>query len=717
MFIEMSYFQYWKKLFRPTIDIRNFLSAFFYYIAKSITISKIRSHGRLIASSFDLCAVAIAWLFAYWVLIDTMASMTITSLDKTKSILSVSYFWEPVFSNLLWILPCQFILFRFFGLYRGFWRFASVQDLRKILYVSLLGGFIAWLVLRMNTEMMFSVSISNSAYLKTSHLVFLPKHIFSLLYSFFLVALLSSARLSVRFAKNYKQLYGDYQRVIIIGAGNAGEGLVRDLLRDESQRYKPVAFLDDDPAKLGREIHNVRVIGTIVELPKFIEKYDIDLVLIAIPSASSASMRSVFEVCGKSKIRCYTLPGLKDLANGRVSINILRSVSLEDLLGRYPVTCQWSSIQAHLKNKTILVTGGGGSIGSELCRQIISLGNNTRLIIMDSNEYNLYSIDMELRQKFPSYELHPILLNVTDRIGLQSIFQEYQPHLVFHAAAYKHVPMLENQPRVAIFNNIVGTATVAEEALKSGVETFILISSDKAVNPTNVMGATKRAAEYFCQSLNNESGKTNFITVRFGNVLDSAGSVIPLFRKQIESGGPVTVTHPEIIRFFMTIPEASQLILQAAFLGQGGETFVLDMGDPIKISYLAEQMIKLAGKTVDKDIKIVYTGLRPGEKLYEECFYSDEMLQPTVNAKILKAQSKKRDFSEIQDNYKQIEDICIQWNDENYLALLRKLVPEYNPAPSSNNFSQKKVKDKTARIPTKTKGQMPALGLYSENLQ
>lgn len=631
-----------------SIYIKNLLSFFFYHFAKLITTEKIRAQGRVIASAYDLCSVMVAWLLAYWILIDTMGNISLDNIAQ----------------NLLWILPLQFLLFRLFGLYRGFWRFASVQDLWKILYVSMLGGMLVWMGLH-------------------EHLTLIPKHVIALLYSIFLVGFLSSARLLVRFSKDYKRFYDDCQRVIIIGAGNAGEGLVRDLLRDNTHRYKPVVFLDDDARKFGREIHGVRVSGTIADLPKFIKKFDINLVFIAIPSASSSSMRSVVDSCEKAKVACYTLPGIKDLANGRVSINILRSISLEDLVGRYPVTCQWESIKDNLKNKTVMITGGGGSIGSEICRQIAALGNLAQLVIIDSNEYNLYAIDIELRQRFPFSKFDTILLSVTDRVGMQAALAQYRPHMVFHAAAYKHVPLLEHQPRVAMFNNIIGTRVMAEEAVKAGVDIVVLISSDKAVNPTNIMGATKRASEYFCLNLNDEAHNTKFITVRFGNVLDSAGSVIPLFRKQIEAGGPVTVTHPEITRFFMTIPEASQLILQAAFLGQGGEIFVLDMGDPIKIRYLAEQMIKLAGKTIDRDIKIVYTGLRPGEKLFEECFYPDEMLQPTISAKILRAQSQKRDFMEIQNIVEQIEISCqlLNIDQRDLILLLKMLVPEYQSMP------------------------------------
>lgn len=645
---------------------KDFLSKFFFYFSQSTLAFKMRLRGRVIASIYDLFSVVLAWTLVNGILVDAM-----------KGVVSISF--TTIGLDLFWILPIQFLLFRYFGLYRGFWRFASIQDLRKLVFVSILGGLVIFFIL-------FVTEIANNSRV-------LPSYSVTILYTLFLIIFLSAARFFVRFAKDYKHQYKDCQRVIIVGAGNAGEGLARDLLRDVSHTYKPVAFVDDDLLKRGREIHNIRVVGIIAELPKLITQYEIDLVLIAIPSASSASMRSVVNMCEKANIRCYTLPGIKDLANGHVSINVLRRISLEDLLGRYPVPCQWASIKTHLQNKTILITGGGGSIGSELCRQIVSLGNITQLIIVDNNEYNLYSIDMELRQKYPSYVFHSVLLSITDQIGIQALLKKYRPELIFHAAAYKHVPLLENQLRVAIFNNIIGTSILAQEALKSGVETFVLISSDKAVNPTNIMGATKRAAEYFCQNLNDTYQKTKFITVRFGNVLDSAGSVIPLFRKQIESGGPITVTHPEITRFFMTIPEASQLILQAAFLGEGGEIFVLDMGDPIKIRYLAEQMIKLSGKHVDQDIQIIYTGLRPGEKLYEECFYSNETLQPTSNAKILRARSSQREFSEIQMICEQLAAAChiIEIEYDKMMALLKKLVPEYqvNIPDNTLNHSHK----------------------------
>ncbi|OGT37957.1 MAG: hypothetical protein A3F11_03020 [Gammaproteobacteria bacterium RIFCSPHIGHO2_12_FULL_37_14] len=668
---------HWEKIasfINGSLAVKKWPSAFLYYFSQSMLATKIRHYGRAVASSYDFCAVIIAWSLAFWVFSDATLNMMImaNNIQDAEKYLIVKQYWKEVIYNLFWVSLLQLSLFRYFGLYRGFWRFSSIQDLKKIVHVSIVGSLITGTILRISP-------IFNSHILAISSSHTMAVFIITLVYCTFLVIFLSFGRFSVRLAKDYKKLYSDFQRVIIVGAGNAGESLVRDLLRDRSHFYKPVAFIDDDLCKQGREIHGVRVLGPTVRLPLLIEKYKIDLVFIAIPSASSANMRSVVEVCEKSNVPCFTLPGIKDLANGRVSINVLRRISLEDLLGRYPATCQWDLIEDSLRDKTILVTGGGGSIGSELCRQIASLSNTTRLVVMDSNEYNLYAIETELRQRFPSYAFHSVLLSVADRVGVQALLREYRPHLVLHAAAYKHVPLLEHQPRIAIHNNIVGTLILAEEAAREGVEKFILISSDKAVNPTNIMGATKRGAEYFCQNFSAYATKTQFITVRFGNVLDSAGSVVPLFRRQIESDSCVTVTHPEITRFFMTITEASQLILQATFLGCGGEIFVLDMGEPVKIRYLAEQMIKLAGKVVDQDIKIIYTGLRPGEKLYEECFYSDEFLQPTIHTKILKAQSHGRDFCEVRNICYQLEELCKipDTSYENFICVLQELVPEY----------------------------------------
>lgn len=603
----------------------------------------LKRRNRLIAVCFDIAMIPSAWFGAY-LLFYNLHNIPKQILEEAS----------------LFIIPAIFFqtaMFWFFGLYRGVWRFASIPDLMRIAKAVLAGTsgiLLLFLLVKSYTEM--------------------PR-VIPVLYGLLLGTGLAGARASFRWLKDYRNLFHDSQRVLVVGAGYAGEGLVRDLLRHENHLYQPIILVDDNPTKVGREIHGLRVAGLIEKIPKLVEQYKIDLILIAIPSASSAEMRRIVDYCEQTKIPFRTLPGLSDLATGRVDIKLLRNVSLEDLLGRDQVQLDWLSIGKELQSKVILVSGGGGSIGSELCWQIAHL-NPKQLIIVDNTEFNLYSIDMKLKNKFPHLCFKSLLIDVTDKKGIKQLFDSYLPDVVFHAAAYKHVPLLEKQGRVAMHNNVIGTQILAETAVDYQIDKFVLISTDKAVNPTNLMGATKRVAEMICQSLH-LSSKTKFMTVRFGNVLDSAGSVVPLFRQQIQEGGPLTVTHAEITRYFMSIPEASQLIVQAALLGMGGEIFVLDMGEPIKIRYLAEQMIKLAGKTLGKDIDIVYTGLRPGEKLYEELFYSNEKLKPTRFNKIMLGNANKVDAVLLKDLLHKIEKAYHACDNEVLYELLYQLVPEY----------------------------------------
>jgi len=382
------------------------------------------------------------------------------------------------------------------------------------------------------------------------------------------------------------------------------------------------------------------------------------------------------DLCETANIPFRTLPGINDLTAGRISVKALREVSIDDLLGRDQVNLNWKKISEGISNKTILISGGGGSIGAEISRQVAQLGPE-KLVIVDNNELNLYEIEMQLKQGYKNLKFTCALVDITDVDGITHVMSQHKPDVVFHAAAYKHVPMLESQVRVAIKNNLHGTQIMAEAADKFKVKQFILISTDKVVNPTNVMGASKRIAEIFCQNFNRFS-TTNFITVRFGNVLGSTGSVVPLFQKQLEQGGPLTVTHSEVTRYFMTLSEASQLILQACVMGEGGEIFVLDMGEPIKIRYLAEQMIRLSGNTAGEDIDIVYTGLRPGEKLKEELFYENERLSSTSHQKILRAYFREIDWQQLLIKLQEINQACKNCNDTRLSALLRQMVPEYD---------------------------------------
>jgi len=419
---------------------------------------------------------------------------------------------------------------------------------------------------------------------------------------------------------------------------------VRDLLRVRDAKFVPFAMVDDDPGKRGSEIHGVRVRGGCDQIPALVESLDLDIILIALPSADDREMRRIVGICETVGVPFLTLPSVQEMLSDQI-FGHLREVSIEDLLGRTPVQLDRKAVSTKMRGARILVTGGGGSIGSELCLQIARF-EPSELMIFEQCEFNLYRIERSLHQKYPGLKLRAFLGDVTDAAAVRRALTESLPDLIFHAAAYKHVPLLQGQIRQAVRNNVLGTRVVAEAAMAQGVKGFVLISTDKAVRPTNVMGATKRAAEKLVQSLDGEGG-TRFITVRFGNVLDSAGSVVPLFREQIRLGGPVTVTHPEVTRYFMTIPEACQLIMEAAAVGKGGEIFVLDMGEPILIRYLAEQMIRLSGKRVDQDICIDFVGLRPGEKLTEELFLEDERPMPTPHDKLLLAKSVDLNLGEI----------------------------------------------------------------------
>jgi FlaA1/EpsC-like NDP-sugar epimerase len=438
----------------------------------------------------------------------------------------------------------------------------------------------------------------------------------------------------------------------------------------------PVIFADDQPGKYRREIRGIRVAGQVEQLPELIRQWDIEVVLIAVPSASDVQMRRIVEICERCDVPFQTLPSVKELLSGAVTNANLRNVSIMDILGRDPVRLDWQRIKSSLNDKTILVTGGGGSIGSELCKQLAKL-QPRKLIVFDQCEFNLYKIDADLARLNSAFEHVAILGDVVDSLAVQQLINNQKPDVIFHAAAYKHVPLLEGQVREAVHNNLIGTKIVAEAAIAGGVERFVLISTDKAVNPSNVMGATKRAAEILCQNLN-QSGATRFMTVRFGNVLDSAGSVVPLFREQIRNGGPVTVTHPDITRYFMTIPEACQLIMQAETVGEGGEVFVLDMGEPVKIVYLAEQMIRLSGKVPGKDIAIEFVGLRPGEKLYEELFHDEEQLIKTGFSKLSLAKARVYNNDLWLKQIQALAIACQGQDQQSILNLLKNLVPEFS---------------------------------------
>ena len=541
---------------------------------------------------------------------------------------------SPIYRAQIWrllpfLLPGKILIFFFFGLYRGMWRYTSLNDLWRLLEATLLSMLLY---------------IAATLYFFGFHGI--PRSVFFL--DAILTLLMSGGlRLGIRLAYvvtyNSDNLWplrlssllnhrATGKSILILGAGGAGEKMLREIFDNPHLNYRVVGFLDDDRSKWGRTMHGYKIFGGVEILPKIIDHEHLDEVLIAMPCATGPQMQRIIEICKGCQVRYRTLPEIGAIIDGKVSIKSLRDVRYEDLLRRQPVSLDTTEIRRYLQGKRVLVTGAGGSIGSELCRQIIRF-DPEELILVDASEANLFNIQMELRHElnFPSHRC--ILSRVQDQPLMEAVFRSYQPQLIFHAAAYKHVPLLENNPWEAISNNVLGSQVVTELALKYQVERFVLVSTDKAVRPVNVMGASKRLAELILQS--RQSNGVRFIAVRFGNVIGSSGSVLPLFRRQLEHGGPITVTHPEVTRYFMTIPEAAQLILQAGGLGQGGEIFILEMGTPVKIARMAEELVRLSGKEPGKDVEIIFTGLREGEKLYEELITHGEDIVDTEHKKIM----------------------------------------------------------------------------------
>lgn len=468
----------------------------------------------------------------------------------------------------------------------------------------------------------------------------------------------------------------DISRVLIIGAGCAGEMVVKELEKNPQLNKKAVAIIDDDITRIGDQVSGVDIVGTRNSILKIVKLYKIDEIIFSIANISKKGKKEIIDICKNTNCKIKTIPGIYEIIDGKVDIKQVRDVDIEDLLGREPIEVEFNLMGSYIQDSTILVTGAGGSIGSELCRQIANI-RPKKLIMLDNYENNLYSIQQELIRKYgDSIKMIAVVASIREQKRMEKIFDKYRPEVVFHAAAHKHVPLMENSPGEAIKNNIFGTLNVAMLSSKYNVKRFLLISTDKAVNPTNVMGATKRAAEMIIQSLNEES-KTEFVAVRFGNVLGSNGSVIPLFKKQIEEGGPVTVTHPKIIRYFMTIEEAVGLVIQAGGMAKGGEIFVLDMGEPVKILDLAKNLIRLSGFEPDVDIKIVFTGLRPGEKLYEELLMSEEGLLDTKHKKIFIGRPIDFDKNDLQKYLIELRDIVLEEDDELMEQAMKNLVPTF----------------------------------------
>ncbi|HIJ89671.1 MAG: polysaccharide biosynthesis protein [Desulfobulbaceae bacterium] len=582
-------------------------------------------------------------------------------------------------SVLYFLLPAKLLLFHFFGLYRGMWRYTSLSDLVNILKACVVAGF-----------MTLSAILLLNRFSGFSRAVFVLDALLTFL---FIAGFRIGLRISCQSAFCLPFLQDDAckrqrrRRLLIIGAGDAAEKITREISSNQALPYMVVGFLDDHAAKIGQQIHGIPVLGPIADISEFVFKTKAQEVLIAIPSANRDQMQRFVELCRTCEIPFKTLPGLGEMISDRVSIKTIRDVSYKDLLGRPPVRLELDQIGKIMAANTVLVTGAGGSIGSELCRQIVRFHPAT-LILMDASEQNLYQIEMELLHEYGFRDYVAVLGKVQDKTLLESLFSHYRPTVVFHAAAYKHVPMVEGNPWEGVYNNIFASKRLMEVSLRYGVERFILISTDKAVRPTNVMGATKRMTEIlmqgFCEKARSAGAGTRFMAVRFGNVLGSSGSVIPLFRRQIELGGPVTVTHPDMTRYFMSIEEASQLILQAATMGEGGEVFILEMGTPVRIGQMARDLIQLCGKEPDTEIEIRYTGLRPGEKMYEELITEGEGIVKTGHEKIMVLRGNAASLEDLHESLENLKRFASTHDAEGIKAELVKVIPEYTAQVSGS---------------------------------
>jgi FlaA1/EpsC-like NDP-sugar epimerase len=606
---------------------------------------RILRHPRAAVVGHDLVVVALAWLAAGWFIQRGGPTGIIETL--------------PLFAELILVLLVQGLVLWSTGLYKGLWRFASFPDLWNIARAATFGTIL--IISALTIFYGSSVSQVLGRVLIYPAILFLGLGLPRMVYRFWKDSHLGGSAQSE-----------GLQRVLVLGAGRSGALLERELRHRGASDV--VGFLDDDDRLRGAQVHGIPVLGKISDLPRVGREVGADLAIIAMPSATNQQMQQVVAVCEQSDIEFRTLPTLNDLGNKATRIDDLKRVAIDDLLGREPVKLVWDSIREGLAGKRVMITGGGGSIGSELCRQIARL-NPVELIVVDNSEYALYRIDHELSSDFQDLIFYSVLGDICDSATVEKVVGEYKPDMIFHAASYKHLPILQTQVREAFRNNVLGTMRLAEAAERHCVGTFVLISTDKAVNPANIMGATKRVAEMYCQNMSSRS-QTRYITVRFGNVLNSNGSVVPLFKEQIARGGPVTVTHPEISRYFMTISEASQLIMQAAVLGSGGEIYVLDMGEPVKITYLAEQLIRLSGKVPGKDIQIVYTGLRPGEKLFEELFHELEPYEQTEHEKIYLAHPRQADWNVLSTDLRAAELAVRRYDTKKLKDILLRLVPE-----------------------------------------
>lgn len=604
-------------------------------------------------------AILIMFVDALSVMISYFLALLLR-FDFIFSRIPVNYLEGYLWSMPYWILS-TIVIFYICRLYHSIWRLASVAELRMIIT-----AYLIIMVVDVAGMLFMHLRMPRSYYFMGYVLCF---------------CMTAGTRFSYRLLRSYtnrkRQDEGkdEQDRIMIIGGGEAGQILIKELINSSRFHTKVCCVIDDNPNKRGRVLEGIPIVGDRNDILEMVEKYEVNHIIYAIPTSSAKTRKEILNICKETKCRLQTVPGVYQLLNGEVSVSTLKNVEIQDLLGREQIKVNNEEILNAIGDKIVLVTGGGGSIGSELCRQIAT-SNPKQLIIFDMYENNAYDIQQELIRKYPDLNLVTLIGSVRNTNRLAWLMQNYKPDIVFHAAAHKHVPLMEDSPNEAIKNNVLGTYKTATAAARAGVKKFVLISTDKAVNPTNIMGASKRLCEMVIQMMNREYKDTIFVAVRFGNVLGSNGSVIPLFKKQIADGGPVTVTHKDIIRFFMTIPEAVSLVLQAAYYAKGGEIFILDMGEPVKIDDMARNLIKLSGYTPDVDIMVEYTGLRPGEKLYEELLMSEEGLESTENSLIHIGKPIEMDDEWFRVKLRQLDEASYR-EDGNMKDIVAEIVPTY----------------------------------------
>lgn len=605
-------------------------------------------------------AILIMFVDALSVMISYFLALLLR-FDFVFSRIPVNYLEGYLWSMPYWILS-TIVIFYICRLYHSIWRLASVAELRMIIT-----AYLIIMVVDVAGMLFMHLRMPRSYYFMGYVLCF---------------CMTAGTRFSYRLLRSYtnrKRQEGkdEQDRIMIIGGGEAGQILIKELINSSRFHTKVCCVIDDNPNKRGRVLEGIPIVGDRNDILEMVEKYEVNHIIYAIPTSSAKTRKEILNICKETKCRLQTVPGVYQLLNGEVSVSTLKNVEIQDLLGREQIKVNNEEILNAIGDKIVLVTGGGGSIGSELCRQIAT-SNPKQLIIFDMYENNAYDIQQELIRKYPDLNLVTLIGSVRNTNRLAWLMQTYKPDIVFHAAAHKHVPLMEDSPNEAIKNNVLGTYKTATAAARAGVKKFVLISTDKAVNPTNIMGASKRLCEMVIQMMNREYKDTTFVAVRFGNVLGSNGSVIPLFKKQIADGGPVTVTHKDIIRFFMTIPEAVSLVLQAAYYAKGGEIFILDMGEPVKIDDMARNLIKLSGYTPDVDIMVEYTGLRPGEKLYEELLMSEEGLESTENSLIHIGKPIEMDNEWFRVKLRQLDEASYR-EEGNMKEIVSEIVSTYRP--------------------------------------